>query len=100
VLEPLRLNLEERDQGPHLFLDRLESDERVELGLELFQAPRRLGGLPQIEPIRQVDLPTDPLLDLLPQDPNAAADVVEWACHGRKPTRCACPASYGRELAR
>jgi hypothetical protein len=99
VLEPLRLNLEERDQGPHLFLDRLQSDERVELGLELLQAPGRPSGLSRIEPIRQVDLPADPLLDLLPQDTNAAADVVEWACHGRKPTRCACAASHGREPA-
>ena len=89
MLEPLRLNLEERDQGPHLFLDRLEPNERVEFGLELLQAPGRPGGLSRIEPIRQVDLPAYPLLDLLPQDPNAAADVVEWACRARKPTPCA-----------
>ena len=89
MLEPLRLNLEERDQGPHLFLDRLEPDQRVKLGLELLQAPRRPRGLPRIEPFRQVDLGADPLLELLPQDPNAAADVVERACHARKPTPCA-----------
>ena len=34
VLVALRLDLEERDQGPDLLLDRVESDERVEIGLD------------------------------------------------------------------
>src|SRR5262249_28386041 len=91
VLEPLRLNLEERDQGPYLLLDRLEPDERVELGLKLLDAPGRPRRLPRIEPFRQVDLTADPLLDLLAQHAHAAADVIERAGHGRKPTRARPP---------
>ena len=42
VLLPARLHLEEGDERAHLLLDRLEPDERVELGLELLQRPGRL----------------------------------------------------------
>ena len=40
---PLRLDLQECHQRPHLLLDAVEADERVELGLELLHRPRRLG---------------------------------------------------------
>ena len=40
---PLRLDLQERHQRPHLLLDAIEPNERVELGLELLHRPRRLG---------------------------------------------------------
>ena len=39
VLEPPCLHLEEGDERAHLLLDRLEPDERVELGLELGERP-------------------------------------------------------------
>ena len=39
----LCLDLQERHQGAHLFLHRLEPDQRIELGLELRHRPGRLG---------------------------------------------------------
>ena len=42
VLLPARLHLQEGDERAHLLLDRLEPDQRVELGLQLVEAPLRL----------------------------------------------------------
>ena len=86
----LGLNLEEGDESADLLLDRLEPDERVELGLELRQRPRRLG------PSQLVGHPfggvrgARGLGETLAQDPQAAGDVVQWIpCHtGSVPTGC------------
>jgi len=40
---PLGLDLKERDEGPHLLLDRLQPDQRIELRLQLGQRPHGLG---------------------------------------------------------
>ena len=48
VLAP-RLHAQERDERPHLLLDRLEPGQRVELGEQLLERPRRLLAPQEVE---------------------------------------------------
>ena len=68
VLLPARLHLEEREQRMHLLLDRLETDEAVELCLQLGERPRRQRARPE----------TEQLLELRPGCPPQL--VAELAC--------------------
>ena len=75
---PLGLYLQKGDEGADLVLDRLESDQRVELRLELRHRPRGL---------RPPELVGDPVSGVrssrglgqaLAQNPQSAGDVLEW----------------------
>jgi hypothetical protein len=66
MLLPPGLHLEERDERVHLLLHGLQSDQAVELGLQLGQRPRRLGARAETEqilelgPCRPADLVAEP----------------------------------------
>jgi hypothetical protein len=78
VLEPTRLDPEERDERAHLLLYRLEPDEGVELGLQLLQRPPRLRAAQgiQLEPVRGVA--ACGLAEPIADQAEPPQDVVEW----------------------
>ena len=76
----LCLHLQEGDERAHLFLHRVEPDERVELGLELGQRPRRLRAPQRVElvgdPVRRIAA-AGRLGEPLADDPQSAGYVFE-----------------------
>jgi hypothetical protein len=84
MAQPLSLDLEEGDESAHLILDRIEPDQRIELGLELVEASwlrRRPAG---VEPVEPFDIGARSLLHALAQQVESLDEDVEGARHARQ----------------
>ena len=88
VLLAARLHLQEGDERVHLLLDRLEPDERVELGLQLLERQRRQAARrePVAEPFLELGPGRAPQLVAERSGPRRAGS---WAWrHGSRALRC------------
>src|SRR5207247_8549316 len=81
-----RLHLQEREQRAHLLFHRLEPDQRVELGLQLVEAPlRRL--LERTELLGE--LVADGLPDALAERLESLGRILEWVSAHQRSMRVA-----------
>jgi hypothetical protein len=79
VLFAPRLHLQKRDEGTHLLLHGLETDQCVELRLHLGEGPRRRRSVQDVR--HSIELRAGRLSELLAERADPLADLVEWARH-------------------